>query len=46
MNTIELQNNLTKCILNLKNTALLEYLNNAISKDETLVEIPDFEKNC
>ena len=44
MNTIELQHNLIKRILNLKNTALLEYLNNAIAKEETLIEIPDFEK--
>jgi hypothetical protein len=44
MNTIELQNNLIKRILNLKDTALLEYLDNALSSTETLIKVPAPEK--
>ena len=44
MTTIELQHKLIKRILNLEDNALLEYLNNALTKSDTLVEVSDIEK--
>ena len=45
MNTLELQHKLIKRILDLKDNTLLEYLNIALSKDDSLVEVTDIEKH-
>ncbi len=44
MNTLELQHNLIKRILDLKDNALLEYLNNALTKEDLIVKVTDAEK--
>ncbi|NOZ47941.1 MAG: hypothetical protein GXO79_14355 [Chlorobi bacterium] len=44
MNTLELQHNLIKRILDLKDNTLLEYLNIALSKENSIVEVTDYER--
>lgn len=44
MNTLELQHKLIKRILDVNNNALLEYLNNALIKEDSIVEVSDIEK--
>jgi len=44
MNTLELQHNLIKRILNLKDDTLLEYLNNALTSEVSIVNVTDIEK--
>jgi len=44
MNTLELQHNLIKRILDLKDKALLEYLNIALTKENSIVEVTDYER--
>ena len=45
MNTLELQHKLIKRILDLKDNTLLEYLNIALSRDDSIVEVTDIEKH-
>ena len=44
MNTLELQHNLIKRILDLKDNTLLEYLNFALTKEDSIVKVTDIEK--
>ena len=44
MNTIELQHNLIKRILDLKDNTLLEYLNIALTKEDSIVKVTNIEK--
>lgn len=44
MNTIEMQHNLIRRILDIKDIALLEYLNSALKKDETVVKVSGIER--
>ena len=44
MNTLELQHNLIKRILDLKDKTLLEYLNIALTKEDSIVKVTDIER--